>query len=117
MATISPEFTKTTIRGQTVTTVLWEAVATGDTLNAFGLIDTAAVAGSVQISGTFGGATVTLQVSNDGTTWFDAKDLSGNTMDATSNSYFEFTSAALYMRPAIASGSGNDVDIILSLRG
>lgn len=117
MATISPAFTKTVIRGQTVTTVTWTGAATGDTLEEFGLIDTAAVAGSVQITGTFGGATAVMQVSNDSTTWFTAKDMSNTEVSATADAFFEFSSSALYLRPSISGGTGDTIDIVLSLRG
>jgi len=117
MATISPAFTRTIIRGQTVTTVTWTGASTGDTLEAFGLIDTAAVAGSVQMTGTFGGATVVMQVSNDGATWFTTKDMSNTDVSATAGAYFEFTSAGLYLRPSVSGGTGDSVDVVMSLRG
>ena len=40
--------------------------------------------GSVQISGDFSGATVFVQISNDGSTWFTMRDIAGSNVSATS---------------------------------
>lgn len=114
MATVSPVIKGTT---EGIPYLIWEELATGDTINAFALTEQWGLAGAVQISGTFGGATVKLQHSNDGTTWFDAKDVLGNTVTATANAIFEVSLSSAYFRPAIASGSGNDVDVRIVLRG
>lgn len=114
MATITPAVKRTT---DGVPYVLWETVKTGDTINKFALTDQWGLAGSVQIFGTFGGATVKLQQSNDGATWFDIKDLYSTTISATANAIFEITCSAAYFRPAITGGAGDDVDVILVLRG
>ena len=65
----------------------------------------------------FGGATVKLQVSNDNTTYFDVKDTGATTVSATAAAIFNFSSAAIYFRPAITGGTGDAVDIYLVLRG
>jgi hypothetical protein len=56
-------------------------------------------------------------VSNDGTTFFAMKDLGGTVISATAAALFEFTTAAMYIRPVIAGGSANAVDVIVVLRG
>lgn len=114
MATVSP-VVKRTAKGTPY--VIWEGIVTGDTLVALELVDGWGTAGSVQISGTFGGATVKLQHGNDNSTFLDAKDVSGATVSATANAIFEISLSSAYFRPAIASGSANDVDVILVLRG
>ena len=114
MATVSPVVKRT---AEGVPYVLWETIVTGDTINRFALPEPWGRAASVQISGTFGGATVKLQQSNDGATWFDMKDIYGTAVSATSNAIFEIVASAAYLRPSIASGSANDVDVILVLRG
>lgn len=114
MATITPTL-NTTITG--VPRVIWEGAATGDTLNPFTVTQQYGLAASVQVVGTFGGATVKLQVSNDGTNWADASDVLGNAISLTATGYFEFSLSAAYIRPAITSGSGNDIDVIVVLRG
>lgn len=114
MATITPAL-NTTITG--VPRVVWEGAATGDTLDPFTVTQQYGLAASVQVVGTFGGATVKLQVSNDGTNWADASDVLGNAISLTTTGYFEVSLSAVYIRPAITSGSGNDIDVIVVLRG
>ena len=114
MATVSPVMTPTS---EGVPRIIWEGVATGDTLTAYAVQQQYGLAASIQISGTFGGATVTLQHSNDGSTWFTATDMFENVVTATSDSMFEVSLSSAYFRPAISGGSSNDVDVILVLRG
>lgn len=114
MGTITPVVKRTT---EQIPYVIWEDIVTGDTINRFALTEQWGLAGSVQISGTFGGATVKLQHSNDGSNWFDAKDIFGVTVSATAAAIFEVSLSSAYFRPAIASGSANAVDVILVLRG
>lgn len=114
MATVSPVFSNAI---PNVPRVIWEALATGDTVDQFVSRQQYGLAASVQISGTFGGATVTLQHSNDGTTWFTAKDIFGNDVEVTAAGIFELSLSSVYLRPAISGGSGDDVDVVLVLRG
>lgn len=95
---------------------IWEDIETGDTLTGLRLTGTGARRGAVQISGTFGGATVKMQTSNDGTNFYDIKDIHGTAVSASAAAIFEITSAALYIRPAITSGSANAVDVTLFMR-
>ena len=117
MATVTPATTIVNIRGMSVPRLTWADIVTGDTAEPYGITAQAAIAGSIQIGGTFGGTTVTLQGSKDGTTFFGLKDVAGNAITATAAAYFEFTTAALYIRPALTSGSANAVDITVLLRG
>jgi len=117
MATVSPTLSPVYPQGELVVRWIWDNLATGDTVVGAGIPGQAAVAGSVQFTGTFGGATVKLQVSNDNSTYFDMKDLLGNTISTTSAAYFEFTTAGVYIRPAISGGTGDAVDVTMSLRG
>lgn len=117
MATVSPTLSPVYPQGETVVRWIWDNLATGDTIVSAGIPGQAAVAGSIQFTGTFGGATVKLQVSNDNSTYFDMKDLLGNAITATSAGYFEFTTAGVYLRPAISGGTGDAVDVTISLRG
>lgn len=117
MATVTPATTIVNIRGMSVPRLTWADIVTGDTVEPYGISSQAGVAGAIQIDGTFGGTTVTLQGSNDGTTYFGLKDIAGNLITATAAAYFEFTTAALYIKPALASGSANAVDVTVMLRG
>ena len=114
MATITPTF-DTTITG--VPRLIWEELATGDTVVSHTVTQQYGLAAAVQAVGTFGGATVVLQVSNDGTNWATAKDVQGTDVSLTATGYFEVSLSAAYIRPAISGGTGDDVDVIVVLRG
>jgi gamma-glutamyltranspeptidase len=96
---------------------IWEAVASGDTLVAVATPNGSATNAAVQILGTFGSATITLQASNEGTTFYSIKDMHGTAISTTSAAGFEFVSSAAYLRPTSAGGTADDIDIILTLRG
>jgi len=117
MATVTPSFSPVYAQGQTIMRSIWAAIVTGDTIVQLGVPGQAAVAGAVHFDGTFGGATIKLQVSNDNVTYFDMKDLLGNAITATAAGFFEFTTAGVYLRPAISGGAANAVDVTLCLRG
>lgn len=117
MATVSPAFDFIQAQAAKVPRITWAGIVTGDTIVSLPVNAQAAVAGAIQISGTFGGATVAFQASNDGTNFYTMKDLAGTDISATAAGLFEFTTAALYIRPSISGGSANSVDAILSLRG
>ena len=117
MPTVTPVFVSAQAQAQDIKRVDWTGIITGDTIVSFGVPAQTGVAGSVQIDGTFGGATVTLQVSNDNTTFFDLKDLGNTAISATSAGYFEFTTAGIYLRPSVTSGSANSINVKVSLRG
>lgn len=117
MATVSPAFSFVQAQSSKVPQTVWAGIVTGDTINPFIVVAQAAVAGCVQIGGTFGGATVGLQASNDGVTYFDMKDLGGTTLSATSAALFEFTTAAVYLRPVVTGGAANTINVTMVLRG
>lgn len=95
---------------------LWTGIATGDTINALKLSGTGARRGAVQISGDFGGATVKIQTSNDGTNFYDIKDIHNAAVSTTAAAIFEITSAALYIKPAISGGTADAVNVTLYMR-
>jgi hypothetical protein len=114
MATISPN---TDGPISTANVVNWTAVSTGDTINSYAIPEEFGAIGCVQITGTFGGASVTMEVSNDGTTWFGLTDLQGTPVTATANTFADFSTAAIYMRPAITGGSSDSVNVRVAFRG
>ena len=114
MATITPAI-NTAIAG--VPRLVWSGAATGDTINPFTVSQQYGLAASVQAVGTFGGATVKLQVSNDGTNWADAKDVLGDVVTMTATGYFELSLSAAYIKPVITGGTGDSIDAIIVLRG
>ena len=114
MATITPTMTPTT---EGIPRIIWEGAATGDTINAYAMTQQYGLAASIQIVGTFGGATVALEVSNDGTNWAAASDVQGDAVSATAAAYHELSVSAAYVRPTVTGGTGDDIDIIMVLRG
>lgn len=70
--------------------------------------------GSVQVSGTFGGATVVLQGSNDGTTYATLKDSQGSDLSFTSAGYGEFSSGAAFIKPSISGGTGDSLTVTVT---
>jgi hypothetical protein len=114
MAVISPVLSRTT---EGIPYLIWDNAATADTEIAYALLNRLGTDGAVSFTGTFGGATVKLQASNDGTNFFDMKDKSGTTISATAGALFTFDTSAAYIRPAITGGTGDSIDIIVVLRG
>lgn len=114
MPLISPSL-NTAIAG--VPRVVWSGIAAGDTFDAWTLQQQYGLAGSVQVTGTFGGSTVVLQVSNDGTNWVTAEDVQGDPVSLTSAGYAELSLSAAYIRPSISGGSGTGIAVTMVLRG
>jgi len=73
--------------------------------------------GSIQGFGTWGGATLKLQGSNDGTNWVDLNDVTGTAIGLTADGAAEFSTAMVYIRPLATGGSGDDIDVYIALRG
>lgn len=113
MATITPVITVSNEAG----VLTWTGVSTADTMTAKAIPPKVALAGSVAFTGTFGSATVKLQGSNDGTNYFDLKDVTGNTISCTAAAYFEFSISCLYLKPASSGGSADNVDVTVVMRG
>jgi hypothetical protein len=97
--------------------VVWAALAPGDTGTPYLVRNRYGFVGSIQISGTFGGATVALEQSNDGTTWFPAVDPLADPISATTGEIWEISLAAAYLRPTITGGTGSAVNVIIVFRG
>jgi hypothetical protein len=96
----------------------WTGVSTADTMDAIGPMNKGIGArrASVTFSGTFGGATLTLQGSNDGTNWGTLTDLAGNAISVTAAAVREFSTSCLYVRPASSGGTGDNVDVVVAMR-
>ena len=104
MAIIAATTDRNTAAGATLVT--WDAMATGDSGAPFGLNAAADI--TIQVTGTFGGSTVTFQGSNDGTNWHPMTQRGSTTNMA-------FTAAAnhtcqempAFIRPNITGGTGS----------
>ena len=89
--------------------VFWEAVAAGDTFEAH---DDATIGDrSVQVSGTFDGATITLQGSNDGVTYVDLLDHLGNAISITADAIVQIGELTRFLKPVITGGTTVDLDV------
>jgi len=118
MAVISHVHTTDTERGSDVTDIVtWETLTETDTCETWDVTGSKLRNASVQLTGTWGSATVVLQQSNDGTTWFTADDFEGTAVSATANAFFQLSLSARYLRPSTSGGTGSDVDIVLVMRG
>ena len=77
------------------------------------------VMASVQFSGTFAGAAVRLENSNDGVTWIPMVDSSGAFVEASGvPQIYEISTAAAYVRPVSEAGAGGTaITVILACWG
>lgn len=97
---------------------VWTGLATGDDGQP---IDWSAYADrSVQVFGTFGGATVTLQGSNDEgptpTNWNTLTDLQGNAIAFTAAGLEMISEGTLWVRPAVTAGAASGITVQMMLR-
>ena len=114
MATIIP----TTVEQQIQAAAYrWTDYSTADTSTPIKVQNMQGLAGSVQVTGTFGSATITLQVSNDGTNYVTLKDSAGADISLTSAGMREFSTAALYLKPTSSGGTADNVVVTVILRG
>lgn len=114
MATIVP----ITVEEQVKTAAYrWVDYSTADTATPVKLINQAGLAGAVQVTGTFGSATIALQVSNDGTNFATLKDGTGAAITFTAAGMSEFSTAALFIKPTSTGGTADNVTVTISLRG
>lgn len=93
----------------------WTALATSDTgkpVVGVGLSDR-----SFQASGTFGGATVVLQGSNNGTDWVTLTDPAGVALSFTSAGLKQVLQVTKYMRPSVSGGAAVSINCDLLLVG
>ncbi len=113
MPAIDPTFTPV----QGVVQSQWLAASTANTPNALLVKNNSARKASVQITGTFGGATVAIQGSNDGTNFVTLKDVTNTAMSGGAAAYYEFETSALYIKPLITGGTGDTITITVVMRG
>jgi hypothetical protein len=112
MATITPTYPES-LAGEKGT-VLWETVTCGDTGESLELNDFND--NTVQVMGTFNSQTLTMQGSNDNTTWFTLTDNSGSSIAFTAAGGKLIAEAPRYVRPSFSGSSGGDLDIYLQVR-
>lgn len=99
-----------------VVKIEWETLTEADTAEREFPQGLEPLAGAFQVTGTFGGATVVLQGSNDGSNWATLSDPQGDAISLTGAGIFEFSTSVAYIRPAASGGTGQDVDVTIILR-
>jgi hypothetical protein len=70
----------------------------------------------VQVTGTFGGATLTLQGSNDGTNWVTLNNAQGTAATFTAAGLRQIVELPRFVRPLLSGGSGSDLAVALFMR-
>lgn len=95
------------IRG--VAQFLWEAVTEADVGAATKCAQYSDK--TVQVVGTFGGSTLTMQGSNDGTNWFTLTDPAGANVAFTVTGAKLIAENPLYIRPSCTGGASTDLDV------
>ena len=115
MATITVVASNPAGHGSNVEKYFWETLtetnADGSPVTPAGLIN-----GTVQVTGTFGSATVVLQGTCDGTNWVTVEDNAGNAISLTAAGAADFSCNYLSLRPFSSGGTGQDVDVTMILR-
>lgn len=71
---------------------------------------------TVQITGTFGSATIVIQGSNDGTTYTTLTDPQGNAISKTSAAIETIAECPRFVRPSSSGGTGTAVDVVIFAR-
>lgn len=105
---------KESIKGGEALAMTWTGLATNDTGNP----QTLTVHGdiSLQVLGTFGGATIVWQGSNDGTTWVTLIDMQGSNLSHTAAAFKTLRDVPRYIRPSVTGGTGVNLTAILFAR-
>ena len=79
------------------------------------LSPTSLAVASLQIAGTFGGATVSVEISNDGVNWMPMKDTDDFPVSATANTMFDISTGAARVRAKSTGGDGTtDINVTLA---
>lgn len=98
--------------GSNTVTVLWETMGNDDTGTAVQIAPWADRTISAQ--GTFGSATVTLQGSEDNSTWRTLDDNTGTAITFTADGSKVIAQNPRYIRVTTAGGTGTDLDVYIT---
>jgi len=117
MATIVPTFSK--IRGPAggidAMVVTWTPLAaSGDIGQAVQRTDLSDR--TVQVAGTFSGATLVFEGSNDGVNYFTLSNPAGTALSFTAAGLMQVTAATAWVRPHVTAGSGAALTVTVTAR-
>jgi hypothetical protein len=104
---------QTTGKGDLLLT--WADVTENDTFQAFQLEEVVSEI-SVQIGGTFGGATVKITGSNDGSSFLDLLQLDGAATDATEADLYSLLERPLWVQPSASGGASQSIKVTVLVR-
>jgi hypothetical protein len=114
MGTITPVITRVD-KARAAYSVLWETLTTADTGSAVSLPD--GNDKSIQISGTWGGATAVVQGSNDNVTFITLADPQGIALSKTADFIEAILEHTRYLKVVTSGGAGTDLDATLFVKG
>ena len=97
--------------------ITWTPITEADVGRGALVMGASGAVGAMQVNGTFGSATITLQGSNDGTNFYALTDPAGNDVALGAAGIIDFSTAAAYIRPATAGGTGSSLTVTVCLRG
>lgn len=93
----------------------WENVTESDTFQAASILRAVSDI-SAHVTGTFGGATVTIKGGNVSSEVLDLTQLGGAAAAATAADLFSILDRPIYIQPVAASGSSQSVDVYITVR-
>jgi len=113
MAAISPTIARV---GEHEIVVTWTPIAPGDTCEPIkkGLVDF--VDRTVQVAGTFGGGTVTVEGSNDGTNYSVLNNVQGTSLSLAAAGVRAVAETPLYTKPVLTGGAASSLTVTLLCR-
>jgi hypothetical protein len=114
MAVVSAETEEIALSDDRVFVTTWTGIASGDTCEA---VRRGAVRDRcVQVTGTFGAATIAIQGSNDSENYAALKDTLGNALSFTSAGIKQVLEIPLYIKPTISGSGGTGLTIVMVQR-
>lgn len=114
MATISPVVSDVSIDGS-VSKVVWETVTNANAEGA-PIVAVEWADRCISVTGTFGGATLSVAGSNDGTNYYALNNAQGTAATFTAAGVKQIVEVPMYIKPILTGGSGSDVDVIMIAR-
>lgn len=111
MASITPIEIQQTQSGGRGLINTWETLTAGD--DGEPVLRIEFVDRSVQVIGTFGGATILIQGSNDGVNYYTLNDLQGNALTFSVAGLKGVAEPTKYIKPVVSGGATVDIDVIL----
>jgi len=97
--------------------ITWTPITEADVGRGVLVNGSSGAVGAMQINGTVGSATITLQGSNDGSNFYAITDPAGNDVALSAAGIVDFSTAAAYIRPATSGGSSSSLTVTICLRG